>query len=103
MRTDRFCQLKGGRTHLLSCSIPWQPLALPSHSLLIYVPLLCADDLLVEGDPGLESIFGGSPGKAPLPSPVGATGAGDGGHWMTGPIYVCGAEPGDVLQVRAQM
>ena len=58
---------------------------------------------MVEGDPGWESIFGGSPGNAPLPSPIGATGAGDGGHWMTGPIYVCGAEPGDVLQVRAQM
>lgn len=24
---------------------------------------------------------------------------GDGSHIMTGPIYVCGAEPGDVLQV----
>ena len=23
-----------------------------------------------------------------------------GGHYMTGPIYVCGAEPGDVLEVR---
>lgn len=22
-----------------------------------------------------------------------------GGHYMTGPIYVCGAEPGDVLEV----
>ena len=22
-----------------------------------------------------------------------------GGHFMTGPIYVCGAEPGDILQV----
>lgn len=29
----------------------------------------------------------------------GANGAGDGVHVMTGPIYVCGAEPGDVLQV----
>jgi hypothetical protein len=25
--------------------------------------------------------------------------AGDGVHIMTGPIYVCGAEPGDILQV----
>lgn len=23
-----------------------------------------------------------------------------GGHYMTGPIYVCGAEPGDVIEVR---
>ena len=27
-------------------------------------------------------------------------GKGDGVHVLTGPIYVCGAEPGDVLQVR---
>jgi acetamidase/formamidase len=26
-------------------------------------------------------------------------GAGDGVHIMTGPIYVCGAGPGDILQV----
>lgn len=24
---------------------------------------------------------------------------GAGGHYLTGPIYVCGAEPGDVLEV----
>jgi acetamidase/formamidase len=29
----------------------------------------------------------------------GAQGGGQGVHVMTGPIYVCGAEPGDVLQV----
>lgn len=29
----------------------------------------------------------------------GRTGHGDGVHVLTGPIYVCGAEPGDVLQV----
>jgi len=29
----------------------------------------------------------------------GASGNGDGVHVLTGPIYVCGAEPGDVLQV----
>jgi hypothetical protein len=29
-----------------------------------------------------------------------ATHTGDGVHIMTGPIYVCGAEPGDILQVR---
>ena len=28
-----------------------------------------------------------------------AAGHGDGVHLLTGPIYVCGAEPGDVLQV----
>ena len=30
----------------------------------------------------------------------GCAGKGDGVHILTGPIYVCGAEPGDVLQVR---
>jgi acetamidase/formamidase len=30
----------------------------------------------------------------------GANGVGDGVHIMTGPIYVCGAEPGDVLEVQ---
>lgn len=30
----------------------------------------------------------------------GKSGVGDGVHILTGPIYVCGAEPGDVLQVR---
>jgi acetamidase/formamidase len=30
---------------------------------------------------------------------AGCDSAGDGVHIMTGPIYVCGAEPGDVLQV----
>jgi acetamidase/formamidase len=29
-----------------------------------------------------------------------AAAAGDGVHIMTGPIYVCDAAPGDVLQVR---
>lgn len=31
-----------------------------------------------------------------------AAGAGDGVHILTGPIYVCGAEPGDVLQVSGE-
>ena len=30
---------------------------------------------------------------------VPCTGKGDGVHVLTGPIYMCGAEPGDVLQV----
>lgn len=29
----------------------------------------------------------------------GKSGSGDGVHVLTGPIYVCGAEPGDVLQI----
>lgn len=30
----------------------------------------------------------------------GATGKGDGKHVLTGPIFLCGAEPGDVIEVR---
>lgn len=30
---------------------------------------------------------------------TGLSAAGDGVHILTGPIYVCGAQPGDVLQV----
>lgn len=29
----------------------------------------------------------------------GKSGSGDGVHVMTGPVYVCGSEPGDVLQI----
>lgn len=29
----------------------------------------------------------------------GKSGTGDGVHVLTGPVYVCGAEPGDVLQI----
>jgi acetamidase/formamidase len=30
----------------------------------------------------------------------GATGKGDGKHVLTGPIFLCGAEPGDVIEVQ---
>ena len=30
----------------------------------------------------------------------GRSGHGDGVHVLTGPVWVCGAQPGDVLQVR---
>lgn len=36
----------------------------------------------------------------PPPPPPCPWGAGDGVHVLTGPIYVCGAEKGDFLQVR---
>jgi hypothetical protein len=38
-------------------------------------------------------------GLLSMPGAVCVCGAGDGVHIMTGPIYVCGAEPGDILQV----
>ncbi|KAK9837996.1 hypothetical protein WJX74_009260 [Apatococcus lobatus] len=54
---------------------------------------------MIQGDPGIEDIYyWGSEG--PRVSTRGRTGKGDGVHILTGPIYVCGAEPGDVLQVE---
>ena len=31
----------------------------------------------------------------------GANGRGDGKHVLTGPIFLCGAEPGDVIEVMS--
>ena len=54
---------------------------------------------MIEGDPDLEDIYyWGADGQNV--DMRGANGKGDGVHILTGPIYVCGAEPGDVLQVR---
>ncbi|KAK9786686.1 hypothetical protein WJX73_007705 [Symbiochloris irregularis] len=50
-----------------------------------------------EGDPGMEDLYGWTedgPNVA-FKGPNGTTNS----HFMNGPIYVCGAEPGDVLQV----
>lgn len=53
---------------------------------------------MIKGDPGVESIY---KWDATMNVPNrGASGSSDGVHVLTGPIYVCGAEPGDVLQVR---
>ena len=57
-----------------------------------------ADDEMVKGDPGMSSIVDPTDDGPAVPT-IGATGAHDGAHWMSGPVYVCGAEPGDVLQV----
>ncbi|GAB4813793.1 hypothetical protein N2152v2_000839 [Parachlorella kessleri] len=52
---------------------------------------------IVEGDPTLEELFAWDPETGPVQrGPFGN----QFGHHMTGPIYVCGAEPGDVLQAR---
>ncbi|KAL0052691.1 hypothetical protein WJX82_006304 [Trebouxia sp. C0006] len=55
-------------------------------------------DKIVKGDPGIESIYNWT-SSGPTVGWRGATGKGDGVHVLTGPIYVCGAEPGDVIQV----
>eukprot|EP01025_Chloroclados_australasicus_P013595 TRINITY_DN163_c0_g1_i2.p1 TRINITY_DN163_c0_g1~~TRINITY_DN163_c0_g1_i2.p1 ORF type:complete len:479 (+),score=89.45 TRINITY_DN163_c0_g1_i2:146-1582(+) len=53
---------------------------------------------MVMGDPGMEDIYAWDEDGLNIPT-RGANGAADGVHVLTGPIYVCGAEPGDVLQV----
>lgn len=67
------------------------------------------DDIerMVKGDPGVESIFHWDAkhkavdrrGAGPMDHPLGA-GGGLGVHVCTGPVFVNGAEPGDVLEVR---
>lgn len=49
------------------------------------------------GDPPLEALFEWGP-NGPAIQTMGALGGGEGNHWLSGPIYVCDAEPGDVLQ-----
>ena len=66
--------------------------------------------LMVTGDPGAESVFAWTPdGKGVDRRGAGSTdpevytngsGQGAGVHILTGPIYVNGAEPGDVLEVK---
>lgn len=56
-------------------------------------------NLMVEGDPGIESLYKRNADGTLHVATVGAFGGGEGGHWLTGPVFVCGAQPGDVLQV----
>ena len=65
---------------------------------------------MVMGDPGAESVFRWDAdgkgvdrrGAGPVDASVYGRGAGEGFgvHILTGPIFVCGAEPGDVLEVE---
>ncbi|MCF3934738.1 acetamidase/formamidase family protein [Acuticoccus sp. M5D2P5] len=65
---------------------------------------------MVDGDPGAESVFKWEEGAkgvdrrgaGPVDASIHGRGAGEGFgvHILTGPIYVCGAEPGDVLEVQ---
>lgn len=62
---------------------------------------------MIKGDPGAESVFHWTKdqknvdrrGAGPADHPYG-NGGGLGAHVCTGPIYIDGAEPGDVLEVR---
>ncbi|MBZ9935621.1 acetamidase/formamidase family protein [Mesorhizobium sp. BR1-1-16] len=58
---------------------------------------------MVEGDSGAESVFRWTESEKAVPrrgAGTEADGGGFGVHICTGPIYVEGAEPGDVLEVR---
>ncbi|MCP1840868.1 acetamidase/formamidase/AraC-like DNA-binding protein [Bradyrhizobium sp. USDA 4524] len=65
---------------------------------------------MIKGDPGAESVFRWTAegksverrGAGPMDGSIFGRGAGEGFgvHICTGPIYVCGAEPGDVLEVQ---
>lgn len=69
-----------------------------------------AADLMVTGDPGAESVFAWTEDEKGVDRRgAGSTdpdvyekgsGQGFGVHIMTGPIYICGAEPGDVVEVE---
>lgn len=65
---------------------------------------------MIQGDPGAESVYAwdnkqknvNRRGAGPMDASVYGRGAGEGFgvHILTGPIYVCDAEPGDILEVR---
>ncbi len=67
-------------------------------------------ELMINGDPGAESVYFWSKGKknvdrrgaGPMDASLFGRGAGEGlgVHICTGPVFVRGAEPGDVLEVR---
>ena len=55
-------------------------------------------DKMIYGDPGMESIYKWDAEGMSVPH-RGVKGTGDGVHILTGPIHICGAEPGDVVQI----
>jgi acetamidase/formamidase len=65
---------------------------------------------MIKGDPGAESVYAWDVkhknvdrrGAGPMDASVYGRGAGEGFgvHILTGPIYVCGAQPGDILEVK---
>ena len=67
-------------------------------------------DRMVKGDPGAESVFKWEKGDkgvnrrgaGPMDASIHGRGAGEGFgvHILTGPVYICNAEPGDILEVR---
>ncbi|KAI8475339.1 MAG: hypothetical protein J3K34DRAFT_390713 [Monoraphidium minutum] len=58
-----------------------------------------AADLMLEGDKNMEEIYKWDASGMAIPF-RGYTGRGDGKHIMTGPIHICGAEPGDTVKIE---
>ncbi|GAQ79982.1 acetamidase/formamidase [Klebsormidium nitens] len=54
---------------------------------------------MIQGDPGVSDIYYWATGT-PITTKNVPKYPGSGSHVVTGPIYVCGAQPGDVLQVE---
>lgn len=59
-----------------------------------------APEFMINGDPGLEDIYGWTNDSMGI-SYRGASGKADGVHILTGPVFLCGAEPGDIIQVQS--
>ncbi|KAL4425548.1 hypothetical protein ABPG75_009564 [Micractinium tetrahymenae] len=57
---------------------------------------------MIKGDPGLEDIYRWTQ-QGQTMFMRGAEGGGQGVHVLTGPIHVCGSEPGDVLQAGTRV
>lgn len=54
---------------------------------------------MIEGDPELEALFRWDE-SGPAVATRGAFGGAEGQGWNVGPIHVCSAKPGDILQAR---
>jgi acetamidase/formamidase len=60
----------------------------------------CDDwDKMIKDDPGMESVYTWNE-TFRAEGYRGASGGGDGVHILTGPVYIEGAEPGDLLKVE---
>ena len=73
-------------------------LSFPIHQLATHHG--CDDfDKMIKGDAGMEDIYLWDSAGRKSEAFRGATGGGDGVHILTGPIFVNGAEAGDILKV----
>ncbi|KIY97855.1 AraC family transcriptional regulator [Monoraphidium neglectum] len=58
-----------------------------------------AADLMIQGDKPVEAIYQWTKDNMTIPF-RGYSGRGDGKHILTGPIHICGAEPGDTVKIE---